>query len=119
MERTEILERIWTAKEEKRRRGDLAQGHIVLPWGVGHDLARGFVPQARGGASSRGIPAVPGWKRGYGQLSRLVGVTPRGIHVIMRNPIWTGWRVIDKKNATPRPRVAMPALTVGRPTGER
>src|SRR5207248_3936982 len=30
MERTEILERIWGAKEEKRRRGELAQSHIVL-----------------------------------------------------------------------------------------
>ena len=36
----------------------------------------------------------------YGQLSKLVGVTPRGIHVIMRNPIWTGWRVIDKNRDT-------------------
>jgi len=30
-------------------------------------------------------------------LSKLLGVTPRGMHGIMRNPIWTGWRVIDKK----------------------
>ena len=42
MERTEILERVWTAKEEKRRRGELAQGKIVLPWGVGYEQGRGF-----------------------------------------------------------------------------
>jgi hypothetical protein len=30
-------------------------------------------------------------------LSKLVGVTPRGMHTIMRNPIWMGWRVIDRK----------------------
>src|SRR2546430_16366310 len=41
MERTEILERVWTAKEEKRRRGELAQGKIVLPWGVGYEQGRG------------------------------------------------------------------------------
>jgi hypothetical protein len=36
----------------------------------------------------------------YLQLSKLVGVTPRGMRLIMRNPIWTGWRVIDKKRDT-------------------
>ena len=36
----------------------------------------------------------------YIKLAQLVGVTPRGMHVIMRNPIWTGWRVIDKKRDT-------------------
>jgi DNA invertase Pin-like site-specific DNA recombinase len=42
LERTEILERIWTAKEEKRKRGELAQSKIVLPWGVGYEQGRGF-----------------------------------------------------------------------------
>src|SRR5256885_5881306 len=42
MERTEILERIWSAKEEKRRRGELGQSKVVLPWGIGHDSSRGF-----------------------------------------------------------------------------
>src|SRR6266850_1230514 len=34
LERSEILERVWSAKEEKRRRGELAQSGIVLPFGV-------------------------------------------------------------------------------------
>ncbi len=42
MERTEILERVWSAKEEKRRRGELAQSSIVLPFGVGYEQGRGF-----------------------------------------------------------------------------
>ena len=100
MERTEILERIWTAKEEKRRRGDLAQGHIVLPWGVGHDLARGFYYKPEAERVREAFRQFLAGNQSYGQLSRLVGVTPRGIHVIMRNPIWTGWRVIDKKRDT-------------------
>ena len=33
----------------------------------------------------------------YAKLAKMVGVTPRGMHIILRNPIWTGWRVIDKK----------------------
>jgi DNA invertase Pin-like site-specific DNA recombinase len=37
LERTEILERIWTAKEEKRRAGKMPQSEITLPFGVGYD----------------------------------------------------------------------------------
>jgi hypothetical protein len=33
----------------------------------------------------------------YRQLCGIVGLTPRGLHLSMRNPIWMGWRVIDKK----------------------
>lgn len=36
----------------------------------------------------------------YSQLANLVGVTPRGMHLILRNPIWIGLRVIDKKRDT-------------------
>jgi site-specific DNA recombinase len=97
MERTEILERIWGAKEEKRRRGELGQGQIVLPWGVGHDLARGFYykPEAQGVREA--FTQFLAGNQSYTRLSKLIGVTPRGMHLIMRNPIWTGWRVIDKK----------------------
>src|SRR5437660_6095043 len=34
MERTEILERIWSAKEQKRREGGFAQSRVCLPYGV-------------------------------------------------------------------------------------
>jgi DNA invertase Pin-like site-specific DNA recombinase len=47
LERTEILERIWSAKEEKRRRGELAQSQMVLPFAVGYDNNRGFYAHAR------------------------------------------------------------------------
>jgi DNA invertase Pin-like site-specific DNA recombinase len=37
LERTEILERVWGAKEEKRRNGKHPHGAITLPFGVGYD----------------------------------------------------------------------------------
>jgi DNA invertase Pin-like site-specific DNA recombinase len=37
LERTEILERIWSAKEEKRRAGKMPQSSVTLPFGVGYD----------------------------------------------------------------------------------
>jgi DNA invertase Pin-like site-specific DNA recombinase len=100
MERTEILERIWSAKEEKRRRGELAQSQIVLPWGVGHDTARGFYYKPEAERVREAFRQFLAGNHSYGRLSKLVGVTPRGVHLIMRNPIWKGWRVIDKKRDT-------------------
>ena len=100
MERTEILERIWGAKEEKRRRGELAQSQIVLPWGVGFDAARGFYYKPEAEHVREAFRQFLAGNHSYTVLSRLIGVTPRGMHLIMRNPIWTGWRVIDKKRDT-------------------
>ena len=97
MERTEILERIWTAKEEKRRRGELAQSKVVLPWGVGYESERGFYYKPEAERVREVFRQFRAGNQSYSQLAGLLGVTPRGMHIIMRNPIWTGWRVIDKK----------------------
>ena len=96
MERTEILERVWTAKEEKRRRGELAQSKIVLPRGVGYESGKFFYkPEAE--LVREAFRLFLAGQQSYLQLSKMVGVTPRGMHLIMRNPIWTGWRVINQK----------------------
>jgi len=97
LERAEILERIWTAKEEKRRRGELGQSAIVLPWGVGYDSGKGFYYKPEAAKVREAFRQFLAGNQSYGLLAKLVGVTPRGMHLIMRNPIWTGWRVIDKK----------------------
>ena len=91
-----MLERVWSAKEEKRRRGELAQSKIVLPWGVDYENGRFFYkPEAE--KVREAFRQFLGGKQNYLQLSKMLGVTPRGLHLIMRNPIWTGLRVIDKK----------------------
>lgn len=100
LERTEILERIWTAKEEKRRRGELAQSTVVLPFGVGYDKEQGFFYKPESERVREAFRQFLAGNQSYRALSKLVGVTPRGMHIIMRNPIWTGWRVIDKKRDT-------------------
>jgi site-specific DNA recombinase len=97
MERSEILERIWTAKEEKRRRGELAQSITVLPWGVGYESGRGFFYKPEADRMRDVFSQFLAGNQSYSQLCGLLGVTPRGLHLIMRNPIWMGWRIIDKK----------------------
>jgi len=100
VERTESLERIWAAKEEKRRRGELAQSEIVLPWGVGYDKSNGFFYKPEAERVREAFRQFRAGNHNYARLAKLVGVTPRGMHVIMRNPIWMGVRVIDKKRDT-------------------
>jgi DNA invertase Pin-like site-specific DNA recombinase len=97
LERTEILERVSRAKEEKRRRGELAQSQIVLPFGVGYSKGQGFSYKPEAERVREAFRQVLAGNHTYSKLSKLVGVTPRGMHIILRNPIYTGWRVIDKK----------------------
>jgi site-specific DNA recombinase len=99
-DRTESLERIWTAKEVKRRRGELAQSEIVLPHFVGYDKTRGFFYEPDSERVREAYRQFLAGNQNYVQLAEMVGVTPRGMHLILRNPIWTGFRVIDKKRDT-------------------
>ncbi|HZQ23211.1 MAG TPA: recombinase family protein [Terriglobales bacterium] len=99
-ERTEQLERTWTAKEEKRKRGELAQSRIVLPFGVGYDAVNGFYYKPQTELVKEAYRQFLAGNHNYNKLAKLVGVTPRGMHCILRNPIWMGWRVIDKKRDT-------------------
>src|SRR5260370_30683213 len=96
-ELSEIRERVWAAKEEKRRAGKLGQSSIVLPFGVGYEEKRGFFYEPEAERVREAFRRFLSGEQSYVTLSRMVGVTPRGLHLIMRNPIWTCWRVIDKK----------------------
>ncbi len=100
LERTEILERVWSAKEEKRRRGELAQSKIVLPFGVGYEKGQGFCYKPEAELVREAFRLFLAGNQNYLKLAQIVGVTPRGVHLILRNPIWTGWRVINKKRDT-------------------
>ena len=96
-ELSEIRERVWSAKEEKRKSGKLAQGSVCLPFGVGYEEKRGFFYGPEAQRVREAFRLFLSGEHSYVKLAQLVGVTPRGMHLVMRNPIWTGWRVIDKK----------------------
>ena len=77
MERTETLERVWGAKEEKRKRGELAQSEIVLPFGVGYEQDRGFYYKPEATRVQAAFRQFLSGNQSYSKLARLVGVTPR------------------------------------------
>lgn len=97
MERTEILERIWGAKEEKRKSGEFPQSKACLPFGVDYDSANGwrYTPDAE--RIKEAFRLILSGNTSYADIARSVAMHPRTVGSTLRNPIYTGWRVIDKK----------------------
>jgi DNA invertase Pin-like site-specific DNA recombinase len=95
MERTEILERIWSAKEEKRRTGGFGQGRVCLPYGVNYDGAWSYTADAE--KVKEAFRLVLAGNTSYSSVARQLGLEPYNLRVILRNRIYTGWRVIDEK----------------------
>lgn len=97
MERSEILERVWSAKEEKRRAGGFAQGRIALPFGVDYKEGQGWRYTADAEKVREVFRMFLSGETSYWNIGRALNLAPTNIKVFLRNPIYTGWRVIDKK----------------------
>ncbi|PYS89716.1 MAG: hypothetical protein DMF64_17005 [Acidobacteria bacterium] len=96
VERIEMLEKIWGAKEEKRSAGGFAQSAVCLPYGVGYDRERGWHYTAAAVKVEEAFRLLlAGYS--YTHLARLLGVTIPGVRKIISNQIYTGWRVIDER----------------------
>jgi hypothetical protein len=100
VEREEIRERVWAAKEEKRRRGENPQSDITLPFGVGWERGRGWFYKPEAEKVREAFRLFLSGETGYNVVGERVGIAPFNLRVILRNPIYTGWRVIDKKRDT-------------------
>ena len=96
VERTEILERIWAAKEEKRRAGEHAQSEIALPFGVGYErqTKRWFFNQEAQKVREAFRLFLAG-ETTYVDVGRKVGIDPINLRIILRNPVYTGWRIYN------------------------
>jgi DNA invertase Pin-like site-specific DNA recombinase len=93
IERKQMKKKIWAAREEKRRNKELGGSRILLPYGVSY-------PWAWTADAERVREVFRLFLSGhtsYAELSKILGVTVPGLRAIMRNPIYTGWRVITHK----------------------
>ena len=93
VERMDMLKKIWTSKEEKRRRGEFAQSRICLPFGVTYPWA--YTADAE--KVREAFRLFLAGETSYSEIGRKVGIRMENLRNILRNPIYTGWRVIDKK----------------------
>jgi len=99
-QRVEFLESGWNSKELKRKAGEFPQSPICLPFGVHYDRAKGkdgwqwTVESERVREAFRLLLAGV---ESYVEIGRRVDIDPYSLRVMLRNPIYTGWRVIDKR----------------------
>jgi DNA invertase Pin-like site-specific DNA recombinase len=91
MERSEILERVWSAKEEKRRAGKFAQSRICLPFAVGYSEPTGFFYKPEAERVKEAVRLFLAGNTSYRDVAQIVGLNPFTLRSIMRNPILTGW----------------------------
>ena len=102
LERTEILERIWTAKEEKRRAGKHPQSQITLPFGVGYEPKTrqwSYKPEVEKvrEAARLFLSGETSYKTSVGKSESMRSTSESFI----RNPIYTGWRIYTQRRDTP------------------
>lgn len=96
IERRQMKKKVWAAKEEKRRRGELAQGYVCLPFGVGYDGKQFYyTPDSERIKEAFRLFLAGG--ETYNSIGKAVGIRPLSLRNMLRNPIYMGWRVIEKK----------------------
>jgi len=114
LERSEILERMWHAKEEKRRRGENPQSYITLPTGVSFDRTSGrwsYTPEAE--KIKEAFRMFLSGNTSYSEIGAKLGIDPPSLKVMLKNPIYCGWRIISQK------RDPSPAAHKAKPDGRQ
>jgi DNA invertase Pin-like site-specific DNA recombinase len=97
MQRLEFLENVWASKEEKRRAGKFPSSHVCLPFGVGYEDGRGWFYTPEAEKMREAFRLVLSGETCYVTVGRKLGIDPCSLKVMLRNPVYTGWRVIDKR----------------------
>ena len=94
LERSEIAERCWRGKEEKRKAGEVSS---TLPVGVGYDKQRGWFYTEDAQRVLQAYEMVLSGETRYSVIHKRTGVSEISMYDILHNPIYTGWKVYDKK----------------------
>jgi DNA invertase Pin-like site-specific DNA recombinase len=96
-QRLELLAHSWNSKEEKRRAGKFPQSKICLPFGVGYEESSGWFYKPEAERIRKAFTLVLSGDTSYCSISEKVGIAPFNLRNLLRNPIFKGWRVIDKQ----------------------
>jgi len=96
IERTEIVKRMWRSKETKRRQGGFSQSRNCLPFGVDYSNGK-WSYTADAERIREAFRLFLSGEISYATIGRKVGIDPYSLRVMLRNPIYFGLRVIDKR----------------------
>jgi len=107
-ERIELVKKMWSAKEHRRRTGGFAQNQNCLPFGVTFSDGRwSYTPDAE--RIREAFRLFLSGEISYATIARKVGVLANSLPWMLKNPIYTGWRVIDKRcDPTPGGKMTKP-----------
>jgi DNA invertase Pin-like site-specific DNA recombinase len=98
-----IRERMQGAKEAKRRAGKCPTNRNTLPLGIGFDRPSDTWHYTPDIARVKLLfEMFEAGNRNYSELGRRVNLGSASVKVILKNPVYTGWRVIDKKRGPKR-----------------
>jgi DNA invertase Pin-like site-specific DNA recombinase len=95
-QRMEFLENAWNSKEMKRREGGFSQSAKCLPFGVTFkDGKWSYTPESE--KVKEAYRMFISGETSYTVIARRLNLQPFNVKNMLRNPIYTGTRVIDKK----------------------
>lgn len=98
-----IRERLHGAKEAKRKAGKFPGCWKNLPFGVGYDRKTEtwhYTPEIV--HVKELFDRFEAGERNYSALGKSLGILPVTVKNLLRNPIYTGWRIIDQKRGAKR-----------------
>jgi DNA invertase Pin-like site-specific DNA recombinase len=100
LERADIAERIASAKEIMRRRGEHPCGEHTLARGLGYTREKGwYYDESELESVKLLFRLFLGGLHVYETLSQLTGIPRSSVPVILRNPVYAGWMVYsDRKD---------------------
>jgi DNA invertase Pin-like site-specific DNA recombinase len=96
--------RMEAGKEGMRKQGRHAGSALTLPRGVAYDRTAhtwSYTPEVAAIVEAFRLVDEEGISN-FSELSRRVALKATGLRVTLRNPIYTGWRVIDSKRGGPK-----------------
>jgi DNA invertase Pin-like site-specific DNA recombinase len=97
---SEMRERAWDAKEQKRREGKFPSSEICLPSDVGYDKEKGWYYKPDAEVTREAFRLFLSGVTSYYAIGKRLEVNPYTIRKKLTNPIYCGWRVIDEKRDT-------------------
>lgn len=95
LEKRELVKKMWRIKEQKRREGGFGQSKQCLPFGVDYNNGWSYTRDAE--RVREAFSLVLSGDTSYVSIGRKTGIDWQNVRNMLRNPIYTGWRVIDKK----------------------
>ena len=107
LECADIVERTQAAKEAMRRAGKHPGGRATLPYAVGYSKDRGWYYKEEAAKVRRVFDLFLGGQTCYETIAGELGLSRTNLQFLLQNPIYTGWKVYDKKR-DPSPEAYIP-----------